>query len=140
MTNSMTSASFLLVLLISALGLILPGLTSAAVVPGAHAVSHQTSSLDRRGSHPSSASSTKSERAAQEEPLSVYIIMLVESTTAQQYANYKKYLTQQGIKIKYEYNDIKGFAVWLKASQVKAFQKDKKVDTIEKDSSVSTNS
>jgi hypothetical protein len=35
-----------------------------------------------------------------------------------------------GIKIKYEYNDIKGFAVWLKASQVKAFQKDKKVDSI----------
>ncbi|KNZ61470.1 hypothetical protein VP01_1396g7 [Puccinia sorghi] len=116
MTFLKSSAPFLAFLWIALLGLALSNPAHSAVIPSADLVSsYQANSLHRREPRASPSGAEESERITQA-PESVYI----------------------RIKIKFEYEVIKGYAVWLNQSQLQAIKKDPRVKTIEEDSTVHT--
>lgn len=140
MTFLRSSAPFLAFLWIALLGLALSYPAHSAVIPSTDsASSYQANSVHRRVRRaPPPANAEKSEPVTPASE-SVYIITLDEKTTPEQYAAFKKYLIDQGIKIKFEYNIIKGFAVYLNQSQLQTIKNDSRVKIIEKDSTVNTN-
>ncbi|KAA1107428.1 hypothetical protein PGT21_013691 [Puccinia graminis f. sp. tritici] len=133
-------APFLVILMIAIVGLILPDLVHTTASYDAHQVSSQAKaqSVAPKGHNDREARPSPQKPGNGQEATSVYIITLKDNTTPAQFQAYRQQLIKQGAVIKYEYSIIKGFAVYIKPSQVQSIKKDPLVKNIEKDQEVHT--